>query len=383
MVSEEDDLTGALVRRAFVNVTAAVLAERRRTGAAVSLLVMDVDHFKNVNDTFGHLAGDDALRLVAGIIREQLRPGQYVGRYAGDEFVVLLPGLDITAAQALADHLRRIVLAAHIPLRERPSQYMAVTLSIGVSTAPRHGESFEALFTSADRALFEAKRAGRDKVVVAGSATESPPQLIFSRFVGRTTELRALVGALDESLRTIPQVRLVIGEAGVGKSSLARQLLPEVRLRGAALVTGRALESESRPPYGPWAEVLAGLHQLGLAPARPWPLLERLVPALGPERADAPPALNPQSGTAAAPGAGDVRARGQRGAAARDRARGHALGRRGELGCARVSHVAAPGASGYSSRSRCEAKRRRTASCVSAGSGSRATSGYASSVWSA
>jgi diguanylate cyclase (GGDEF)-like protein/putative nucleotidyltransferase with HDIG domain len=296
IVSEEDDLTGALVRRAFVNVTAAVLAERRRTGAAVSLLVMDVDHFKNVNDTFGHLAGDDALRLVAGIIREQLRPGQYVGRYAGDEFVVLLPGLDIVAAQALADHLRRIVLAAHIPLRERPSQYMAVTLSIGVSTAPRHGESFEALFTSADRALFEAKRAGRDKVVVAGSATESPPQLIFSRFVGRTTELRALVGALDESLRTIPQVRLVIGEAGVGKSSLARQLLPEVRLRGAALVTGRALESESRPPYGPWAEVLAGLHQLGLAPARPWPLLERLVPALGPERTDAPPALNPSQG---------------------------------------------------------------------------------------
>ena len=77
-----------------------------------------------------------------------------------------------------------------------------------------------------------------------------------------------------------PQGRLVIGEAGVGKSTLVRQLLPEVRLRGAALVTGRALESESRPPYGPWAEVVLGLHEMGLVPSRPWPLLERLVPAL-------------------------------------------------------------------------------------------------------
>jgi diguanylate cyclase (GGDEF)-like protein/putative nucleotidyltransferase with HDIG domain len=296
VVSEEDDLTGALVRRAFVNVTAAVLAERRRTGAPVALLVMDVDHFKNVNDTFGHLAGDDALRLVAGIIREQLRPGQYVGRYAGDEFVVLLPGLDAAAAQTLADQLRRTVLATRIPLREQSGQHMAVTLSIGVSTAPRHGESFETLFTSADRALFEAKREGRDKVVMAGSATDGPPQLVFNRFVGRTGELRALVAALDESFRTAPQVRLVIGEAGVGKSSLARQLLPEVRLRGATLVTGRALESESRPPYGPWAEVVLALHQLGLAPSRPWPLLERLVPTLGLASDQAPPPLNPSQG---------------------------------------------------------------------------------------
>jgi putative nucleotidyltransferase with HDIG domain len=71
MVSEDDDLTGALVRRAFVNVTAAVLAERRRTGAPLSLCVIDVDQFKSVNDTYGHLTGDDALRLVVGMIREQ------------------------------------------------------------------------------------------------------------------------------------------------------------------------------------------------------------------------------------------------------------------------------------------------------------------------
>ena len=296
--SEDDDLTGTLVRRAFVNVTSAVLAERRRTGAPVSLLVIDVDQFKSVNDTYGHLTGDDALRLVAGVVREQLRPGQYVGRYAGDEFVVLLPGVDVEAARALANDVRRMSAGMPIPLRDESGATMSVTLSIGVATSPEHGESFESMFTAADRALFEAKREGRDKVIVASAANDGPPQLVFSRFVGRVPELRSLVAALDGSVRGSLQARLVIGEAGVGKSTLVRQLLPEVRLRGAMMVTGRAMDSESRPSFGPWAEIVLAIHDLGLAPARAWPLLERLVPALrigGPDGI-APPPLDPGQG---------------------------------------------------------------------------------------
>ncbi|MDB4878753.1 MAG: diguanylate cyclase [Gemmatimonadetes bacterium] len=279
-LSEEDDLTGALVRRAFVNVTAAVLAERRRTGSPVSLIVVDVDQFKSVNDTFGHLAGDDALRLTVGVIREQLRPGQYVGRYAGDEFIVLLPGLDADGAQGVAERIRRTIAALEIPLRDQPDRTMSVTLSLGVATAPQHGETFETMFTAADRALFDAKREGRDKVVMSGQGSTATPQLVLNRFVGRATEMRSLVTALDESVHGVPQARLVIGEAGVGKSTLLRQLLPEARLRGAVIVTGRSLEAESRPPYGVWAEALAGVHELGIAPTRAWPLLSRIIPAL-------------------------------------------------------------------------------------------------------
>ncbi|MBW8769970.1 MAG: diguanylate cyclase [Gemmatimonadetes bacterium] len=291
-VSEEDDLTGVLVRRAFTNVTTAVLAERRRTGAPVSLLVIDVDQFKSVNDKYGHLTGDDALRTVAGVLREHLRPGQYAGRYAGDEFVALLPGLDAEAARAVAEKVRVTTGAMEIPLREpvAGSQTMHVTLSIGVATAPEHGESFEALFTAADRALFDAKREGRDKVALAGAQAEGPPQLSFTRFVGRTAELRSLVTAFDQSVRGEPQLHIVLGEAGVGKSTLLRQLLPEARLRGAVMVTGRSLETESRAPYGPWAEMVLALHEQGMAPARPWPMLERLVPAL---RTDAAPTALP------------------------------------------------------------------------------------------
>jgi hypothetical protein len=186
-----------------------------------------------------------------------------------------------------------------------------------------HGESFESLFTSADRALFEAKREGRDKVVVASAANEGPPQLVFSRFVGRVAELRTLVTALDDSVRGAPQTRLVFGEAGVGKSTLVRQLLPEVRLRGATMVTGRALESETRPPFGPWAELVLGLYELGLAPTRPWPLLERLVPAL---RGTVDPVPLPP--------------RHERGTPTHARARGHALGGLRELGRAGVPPLA-------------------------------------------
>ena len=278
--AEEDDLTGTLVRRAFADVTTAVLAERRRTAMPVSLLVVDVDQFKSVNDTHGHLTGDDALRLVAGVIRNQLRPGQYVGRYAGDEFVVLLPGLDVDAARALADVVRRTTASLPIPLRDREGHSVMVTLSIGVAAAPRHGETFESLFMAADRALFEAKREGRDKVIVAGASGDGAPQLVFSRFVGRGNELRMLLSALEESMRGTPQLRLVLGEAGVGKSTLVRQLLPEARLRGVVMATGRAMESGSRPSYGPWADLLRSLHELELVPARRWPLLERMAPAL-------------------------------------------------------------------------------------------------------
>ena len=298
VVSEDDDLTGALVRRAFVNVTAAVLAERRRTGAAVSLLVIDVDQFKSVNDTFGHLAGDDALRTVAAVASDLLRPGQYIGRYAGDEFVVLLPGLDSVGAGELAESIRAAAAARIIPLPEETERSVSVTLSIGVATAPEHGESFEALFTTADRALFDAKRLGRNKVVSSGTASDAPPQLVFNRFVGRAAEVRSLVLALAQSVHGAPQCRMVIGEAGVGKSSLVRQMLPECRLRGAVMVSGQAMESESRPPFGPWAEALAGIHALGLAPARAFPLLSRIVPALrnGTARTTGESVLDPSQG---------------------------------------------------------------------------------------
>src|SRR5262249_17280970 len=161
-----------------------------------------------------------------------------IGRYAGDEFVVLLPRTTVETAREVAERLRAAVEKERVALRGQPSETVSVTLSIGVATADQV-DHVEALFAAADRALYEAKRGGGKAVAVAGVVAESArPQLNLNRFVGRVEELKRLVRLLDTSLRGEPRVVAVVGEAGVGKSTLLRQLLPEVRLRGGTLVMG-------------------------------------------------------------------------------------------------------------------------------------------------
>ncbi|HEY2375368.1 MAG TPA: tetratricopeptide repeat protein [Gemmatimonadaceae bacterium] len=277
---EVDDLTGVLVRRAFLDAANTTLLRRRTNDPASALLVIDVDHFKLVNDTYGHLQGDDVLKAVVALLKRGVRGGDVIGRYAGDEFVVLLPRTTMDTAREVADRLRTAVERERISLRGTPSETVGVTLSIGVATA-EHADHVEAVFAAADRALYEAKRAGRNAVALAGTATESSqPQLNLNRFVGRVEELKRLVRMLDTSFRGEPRVVAVVGEAGVGKSTLLRQLLPEVRLRGGSLVMGRALEADVKPPYGPWAEILSSIKQRVNAPGRVWRELPRLVPAL-------------------------------------------------------------------------------------------------------
>ena len=277
---EMDDLTGVLVRRAFLDAANNTLIRRRTTDPASALLVIDVDHFKLVNDTYGHLQGDDVLKAVVSLLKRGVRNGDVLGRYAGDEFVVLLPRTTMDTAREVADRLRVAVERERVPLRGTPSETVSVTLSIGVATA-EHADHIEAVFAAADRALYEAKRAGRNAVALAGTATEaSQPQLNLNRFVGRVEELKRLVRMLDTAFRGEPRVVAVVGEAGVGKSTLLRQLLPEVRLRGGSLVMGRALEADVKPPYGPWAEILSAIKQRVNAPGRVWRELPRLVPAL-------------------------------------------------------------------------------------------------------
>ena len=278
-----DDLTGILTRRPFVEYANKILVDRGPF-ATVSLIVIDVDEFKQVNDGHGHLQGDAVLRVVAGTLRELAAVSGVIARYAGDEFVILLPHTGIDEAAELAERIRTTVRRAAIPLRER-SGSISVSLSIGVAAArPEHRE-FDGLFEAADRALYEAKRRGRDIVVTSTESEEQSvePSINLQQFVGREDEWDQLVRLLESSVKKGPHLAFVVGEAGVGKSTLVRRLSGEVRLCAGRLVTGRCAEADAKPRYAPWAEAI---QQLGAVREQDKIAVAQLVRALSESRND-------------------------------------------------------------------------------------------------
>jgi diguanylate cyclase (GGDEF)-like protein len=275
-----DDLTGLLTRRPFVDIANTILGERGPF-ATMSLVVIDVDEFKQVNDRYGHLQGDTVLRVVAGTLRELGASTGLIGRYAGDEFILLLPYTGPEEAVELADRIRATVRRAAVPLRQQ-SGSISVTLSIGVAGVRPEHRDFDALFAAADRAMYEAKRRGRDAVVLSTEVEEAShePTLNLKHFVGRDDEIRRMLRVLEQSLEIGPRVVCVVGEAGIGKSTLVRRLAGEVRARSGCLVAGQASEADAKPPFAPWAEALDALDQFAVVPPREWRELGRLVPAL-------------------------------------------------------------------------------------------------------
>ncbi|HTR76518.1 MAG TPA: AAA family ATPase, partial [Gemmatimonadaceae bacterium] len=231
----------------------------------------------------GHLQGDAVLRSVATLLRDHVGDAGLVGRYAGDEFVALLTQATATEARDTAERLRDALGRTEIALRDREGSVVRVTISVGVAVATPEHREFEGLFAAADSALFEAKRRGRDGVFVAEMGVEPTfePAINLKQFVGRDEELRRLMRALEASGNRGANVVAVLGEAGVGKSTLVRQLTPEVRLRAGSLVSGRCLEADAKPPYAPWVDVIGAIHHLGIVGPRDWRELPRVVAALG------------------------------------------------------------------------------------------------------
>lgn len=161
-----DPLTGAFNRRAFMSHAEREMLRAQRNGAPLTLLLFDLDRFKRVNDTFGHLAGDALLRRFAEMVTARLRRTDLFGRYGGEEFCLLLPDTDLTGAAALAEALRRDVAARPLPCQ---GHEIAASVSIGIA-ACRSGGDLDAALAAADEALYRAKRSGRNQVMIADAA---------------------------------------------------------------------------------------------------------------------------------------------------------------------------------------------------------------------
>lgn len=156
-----DGLTGLYNHRAFQERIETEIERARRFGSKVSLLMMDIDNFKRLNDTYGHSMGDEVLRRIGCKIVENIRNIDFAARYGGEEFTVVLPETNLEGAKITAERIREAIKDYRITHGEN---LISVTVSIGVSTYPDNASSRMDLIEKADAALYEAKRSGRDRV---------------------------------------------------------------------------------------------------------------------------------------------------------------------------------------------------------------------------
>ncbi|MEJ7824151.1 MAG: diguanylate cyclase [Solirubrobacteraceae bacterium] len=161
-----DDLTGLSNRRAFDDAIAGEVERAKRFGSTLGLVLLDLDDFKHVNDTYGHPQGDVVLREVARVLRDSSREIDHPARYGGEELALVLPGTDLDGAVNLAERVRERIEALNIP-RLNGAGAIRVTASCGVAAVPQTAADHGALIAAADQALYQAKRSGKNKSVCA------------------------------------------------------------------------------------------------------------------------------------------------------------------------------------------------------------------------
>lgn len=167
-----DGLTGLHTRRFFEAQLPLEVARARRSEGSVAVFIIDVDHFKSINDKYGHPTGDRVLIEIAARLRSAIRAGEVLSRYGGEEFALLVPNASPAQLPVIADRLREQV--ANEPIVVSPDEWVVVTVSVGTASFPLHGEDPHELVSVADRALYTAKATGRDRIVVGAVPTPSP-----------------------------------------------------------------------------------------------------------------------------------------------------------------------------------------------------------------
>ena len=251
----EDELTGVYNRRFLLNYLQYKVDWDELEGQPVSLIMLDLDHFKQINDTHGHDAGDQALVWVAGLLREAAGEKGHPIRYAGDEFIILLPRLDKQAAKQVGEKLLDLVHSRPVLLEEKEGEF-PITLSIGVASAPDDAQTGKDLIHSADTALYYAKKAGRDQLASAGDIS---PQHVFdktalhqleqAKIAGRELHLKHVAAALQKFEERQNQFLIVEGAAGMGKTEFLQTVQKNLDKSDNRQVAVRGNPQELFRPY--------------------------------------------------------------------------------------------------------------------------------------
>jgi len=162
--SKTDTLTGLANRRAMDEFLRLAQIQAMENGEPLSAMMIDIDHFKKFNDTYGHQVGDQVIKLMAAVLRENVRENDLAARYGGEELIAVLPGIDIEACKQVAERIRTVIAERRIRRRTTGEEISSITISVGVGEF-RLGESAESLIERCDRALYLAKRQGRNRVL--------------------------------------------------------------------------------------------------------------------------------------------------------------------------------------------------------------------------
>uniref|UniRef100_A0A7C3UNK9 Diguanylate cyclase n=1 Tax=candidate division WOR-3 bacterium TaxID=2052148 RepID=A0A7C3UNK9_UNCW3 len=238
-----DDLTGIYNRRYLLQWVEDELKKCRRYRLPLSIILIDLDNFKNINDTLGHLTGDKVLRLFGQFLKMAIRESDIITRYGGDEFVVLLPNTPKEQVEFVGTRLLE-------DIKKNKFQDIEISASIGVATYPDDGLTWEDLFTTADRRLYIAKNTGKGKIVVKEEKVERlniPTPL----FVNRKKEILEIKNIIFQGKKLF---LFVAGEAGVGKTRLIKKVASEIP--GYTLFIGHSYASMNTSPYYAFRDLL-------------------------------------------------------------------------------------------------------------------------------
>ena len=248
-----DELTGLYNRRFMRQYLRDRLDHFVQSRTPLCIIMFDLDGFKQVNDTYGHLEGDLVLKRLAQLIRETVPSGSYAIRFAGDEFFVFLEGVDGAGGVSVAEGIRERVAAQPFSSDKVPDG-VPVQLSVGVAACPEDATSATDLIDAADQALYQSKRMGKNCVSRASRSMLPPEEEVLKRFpcprvVGRYAELEELDRALVDSAARKHRFLLVEGHRGLGKSRLLAEAMQRAGTRGLRCFFGRCLESHQAIPY--------------------------------------------------------------------------------------------------------------------------------------
>lgn len=257
-----DDLTGLFNRRYFYQTLNAEIKKAEQSGTSLTLMMIDIDHFKEINDTYGHLRGDSVLAEVGNRLKNGVRGRDIVFRYAGDEFILLLLGGPAGESPAVAERIFKSVCGTPIPAQDDAPE-LAVALSVGLASYPDDAAETKQLVDKADRALYASKKAGRNRITVfskmgAPAQSEAEARVISPcpQFIGRKLEMAQISTLLETALKGRGGLLLVTGNSGTGKTRLLVELKKQAKAGKALCLIGRGEETKINLPYYPLLEML-------------------------------------------------------------------------------------------------------------------------------